>query len=211
MRLVFLIVLLSFEQAQAHTIHAPYSLGQFSLPCRKFKVLQKQETFPHRVGQIIVKGVERFSSEYIVHLFGMKPGGRLRQKDIEKGVERIKEVYLKLGFIRVAVSVKQETEQPGPEVKEGVANIAILVSEGNRYLIRRIEVSGNRKTNYKVVLRAAGLRPGDPYDPRAVNNWVRSLNRSGRFTKVSNDNIEISINGQRYFVDIVINLKEKDL
>jgi len=89
-------------------------------------------------------------------------------------------------------------------------DLQITLDEGVAFYIRRTEVYGGDTTNHHVVMRAVGdLRPEQPYNPELVEKWVIGLNRLGRFERVKKEDIEIRIDKQEHFVDVLFHVKEK--
>jgi len=82
---------------------------------------------------------------------------------------------------------------------------------GAGYTIRRIEVVGNATTGHTVVMQAAGtfLIEGTPFDIKKLDDWVRGLNRLGRFKPLTKGNVELRFNDQERFVDITFYVVEK--
>lgn len=205
----FTLVVLVFQgPARASGSRAGGPLARSHLSSLRPFAVQADVARP-RLANVVVRGAEKLSPRVIARLLGLKRGEKLSTGKIDEGLERIKGAYLKAGFIRADVSLRQVAESDAGNAREAYVMIEILINEGQRFLIRRIEVSGNHETYYKTVLRLAGLRPGEPYDPRATTNWMQGLNRSGRFMNVKEGDIQITVNDRRHFVDVVINLSEK--
>jgi outer membrane protein assembly factor BamA len=109
----------------------------------------------------------------------------------------------------VTVSVSQETTAQQGSGKKEIINVKITINEGPSFYIRRTEVMGNETTNHMVVMRAANLWPDQPYNPNRIDKWIEGLNRLGRFEQVKREDIEIEVNEQEHFADVVFHLEEK--
>jgi outer membrane protein assembly factor BamA len=162
-----------------------------------------------RVGEITVIGAKTFTPKQVVAFLGINQGDKVSQYEIDKALERLRDDYLKRGFLQVEVRAKKEVHKQSSVKETTVVTLTVEIVEGISYTIRRVEIYGNEKTNYRKVLRAARLRPGVPYHPSLVAEWIKGLNKSGLFQKVSENDIKIHINDQEHFVDLVFNIREK--
>lgn len=66
------------------------------------------------------------------------------------------------------------------------ANLYLSIDKGIQSKIDRIEISGNTKTNERVITRAVGIRTGDKYDQRRIDEVPNRLNRLRFFEPVKN-------------------------
>lgn len=163
-----------------------------------------------KLGQVVVKNADVFSSDQITRIAGIRLGQSINDQVIEKAAQRIKKAYLRRGFIEVEASIRKEVAFDPARDKNRIVHLEIAIDEGSSFHIRRTEVEGNEKTNHNVVMRAAGgLRPDQPYDPQQVETWMAGMNRLGRFERVKKEDIEIKIDKQGHFVDLLFHVKEK--
>jgi len=162
-----------------------------------------------QIGEITIEGANTFTISELLRVAGITPKQHLSPGTDESIVNRIKRAYRERGFVQANVSLSQESDAPKSSGMKTVVNIKIAIDEGAAYHIRRTEVMGNETTNHNVVMRAAGLRPGEPYDPDRIARWVEGLSRLGRFYPVKREDIEIQVNDDEYFADVLFHLKEK--
>jgi outer membrane protein insertion porin family len=162
-----------------------------------------------QIGAITIEGGKAFTDEELLRIAGIKPKQTYKPDTNEWITRRIKGAYLERGFIKAEVSVSTDSSIPQSSGKKEIINLKITVSEGPAYHVRRTEVIGNETTNHKVVMRAAGLWPEEPYNPNRIDRWVEGLNRLGRFETVKREDIEIGVNDQEHFADVLFHLKER--
>ncbi len=100
-------------------------------------------------------------------------------------------------------------------VKEGVINILPAIDETATKIqanmqqkdrIASIDVRGNEILDDDVVLMRLKIQPGDAYDPKAVNEELKSLYALGYF-----DDIEIGLEDSSEGKRLIISVKEKPL
>ena len=188
---------------QKHIHRTAFILCVF-LPTVCFGTEAKQQ-----IGDIIIEGAKTFTGKELLRIAGIKPKQDFKLETEEEIVDRIKGAYLERGFIKAEVSVSQESSVPQISRKKETINLKITISEGSAYHVRRTEAMGNETTNHRVVMRAAGLWPDEPYNPNRIDKWVEGLNRLGRFERVKREDIEVEFSDQEHFADVVFHLKEK--
>jgi outer membrane protein assembly factor BamA len=188
---------------QKYIYRAAFILSVF-LPIVCFGTETKQQ-----IGAITIEGAKIFSDRELLRIAGIKPEQTYKPDTNEWIVRRINRAYLERGFIKAEVSVRKESSIPQPTGKQEIIDLKITISEGPAYHVRRTEVMGNETTNHKVVMRAAGLWPEEPYNPNRTDRWVDGLNRLGRFELVKREDIEVNVNDQEHFADVLFHLKEK--
>ena len=188
---------------QKHIHRTAFILCVF-LPIVCFGTEAKQQ-----IGDIIIEGAKTFTGKELLRIAGIKPKQDFKLETEEEIVDRIKGAYLERGFIKAEVSVSQESSVPQISRKKETINLKITISEGSAYHVRRTEAMGNETTNHRVVMRAAGLWPDEPYNPNRIDKWVEGLNRLGRFERVKREDIEVEFSDQEHFADVVFHLKEK--
>jgi outer membrane protein insertion porin family len=162
-----------------------------------------------QIGQITVEGTYAITTKGVLAIAGVKPKQDFRPETIESIEGRIKSAYLERGFIKVDISVRKESTAQQTTGKKDSVNLQITIHEGSRYFVGRTEVMGNEQTNHGVVMRAAGLRPGEPYNPNRIDKWVEGLNRLGRFEPVKREDIVVELDEAEHEADVLFRLKEK--
>jgi outer membrane protein insertion porin family len=91
-----------------------------------------------------------------------------------------------------------------PAIDETAARIQVGMQQKDR--IASIDVRGNEILDDDVVLMRLKLQPGDPYDPRVVNEELKNLYQLGYF-----DDIQIALEESAEGKKLIINVKEKPL
>jgi len=166
----------------------------------------------HRIGNITIQGSDVFTDKQLLRIAGIKPNQNFRSDTTESIVNRIRDAYLEHGFVKAEVSVSKESAVRDASGKYEAIDIKITINEGPAYRIRRMEVMGSGSTNDGVLvrfIRSAGLRPEGPYNPNRLDKWVEGLNRLGRFEPVKREDIEVRVNDQEHFADLLFHLKQK--
>lgn len=162
-----------------------------------------------RIGKISVENAENFSSKQILKISSLKSGMKIKADTVDIARERLKRAYLDRGFIQINIFIKREPEIATRNSQAKTCSIIFKIEEGHPFRIRRIEFMGLGQTDHFLALRATGLNLDQPYNPLQVDSWIRNLNRLGRFEKMEKKDVEITLNEQQHFVDVLFIVKER--
>ena len=161
-----------------------------------------------KIGDITIEGATVLTTKKLLAITGIKSKQDFTPDTIELTAGRIKRAYMERGLIKIDVSIMKElTAKPTCPKNEGV-NLKITINEGPAYYISRTEVIGNETTGHRVVMQAAGLSPGEPYNPNRIEVWAAGLNRLGRFERVKREDIEVELDHKEHLADVRFHLKE---
>ena len=115
-------------------------------------------------------------------------------------VEAIKSVYYKEGYIDLSCYPKHDK-------KDGKVAITIKIREHSKSKISNIFITGNRKTQDRVIRRELSLLPGDIANKRKIESSKRRLENLNYFDKVSITPTDTAKNDEK---DLRISLTEKN-
>ena len=160
-----------------------------------------------KIVDIRVRGAAFFGEEKALRILGLHPGATVPTSAIEKGAGRLRDKYLKEGFLRVNLMVDDEASPKAGEQTE--ARVIINVEEGPQYTIARIEFDGNKRTAHRIAERATGLRLNAPYDTRDIPRWVHGLNQLHRFQQVAVKDVDVVVNEDIHDVYLTFHVTER--
>ncbi len=145
-------------------------------------IFQIDEGPRYFLSEISFKGNEIYSIEEIQNVVTLAPGDYKRDKKIQSAEKAIKDLYGKNGYIKAnAVPLISYTDKPGE------ARLTFSITEGKKYYLNKVIVSGNFETKDKVIRRdfdRHGFLPGEVYNQDAANKARRRLAGSGLFESV---------------------------
>jgi outer membrane protein assembly factor BamA len=131
------------------------------------------------VGDVAIEGALALPPEELISACpGLSAGAAFRRIRLEESFEDMLRLYGRSGYAECRVVPK--TFLYGDE---GDVDITLEIVEGDRSVVERIEASGG-KTRSATVARTAGVKPGDAFDPWAVEDLVGRLSSSGMFSSV---------------------------
>lgn len=109
----------------------------------------------------------------------LKEGAPLNPQLLHDDVVALQTFYANRGHVEVQVAPRVDVS-----ADKSMATVAYVVSEGPQVNVDEIVVRGNTYTDRDVVLRRAGLEPGDPFSYTRLLEAQRELYRLGIFQRV---------------------------
>ncbi|HWR53775.1 MAG TPA: outer membrane protein assembly factor BamA [Bryobacteraceae bacterium] len=138
-------------------------------------------------------------------LFGMKPGDVFESAKFRKGIDQLRDLYGRFGYIDF-VPDPQIEPVPGSDQLDLTFN----VDEGKQFFVRRIDFQGNTTTRDKVIRRELMIDEGDLFNSKMWELSVLRLNQLGYFEALKKeDAAQITRNPQESTVDITLKVKER--
>lgn len=161
------------------------------------------------LNEVAFVGTKSLSTAHLLAASKLKRECVVTDADVSKSSSLVRGTYLSKGFIRARITPSKRNV--GPLAVDGPLRIDLVfnVEEGPQFLIRVVELMGNRVTSDRTVLRSIGVRPWDPYDPKAVEVAIKRLNRIRTLDVVKKEDIEIEFDESKHMVDLRFHLKEK--
>jgi len=139
-----------------------------------------EEGTPYRVGDVTVSGNERFDETTLLLLLKMKQGEVFDYRIQERDITALGRRYFPLGYADFRC-----TPQRNADYKTHIVDINYEIVEGQQYMIRDINISGNHVTKDKVIRRELPLQPGQPVNNELIDIMKRRLEGLGYFKKVT--------------------------
>jgi outer membrane protein insertion porin family len=155
----------------------------------------------YRVSSVDFAGNKTYDDAAISKLITIKPDSIFSKSELEKDIQAISNLYSDNGYALVSV-----TPDLVPDEKNRTVRVSLNISEGGKYRIGRIEVSGNTKTRDKVIRREIRFDEGDVFSSSKLKRTYERLNNLNYF-----DTIDI-VPKPKYeekVVDLDIRVKER--
>jgi outer membrane protein insertion porin family len=153
-------------------------------------------------------GVKLFRTPQVLMkpLFGMTEGDIFSTEKLRKGIENMRKLYGKFGYIDF---VPEPDFHPAEDGSDQI-DLTLTADEGKQFFIRRIDFSGNTTTRDKVIRREILLDEGDMFNTELWDYSVLRLNQLGYFEMLKKDEAaDIKRNPQSNTVDITLKVKER--
>jgi outer membrane protein insertion porin family len=78
---------------------------------------------------------------------------------VEAAADKLKEYYGQMGYINAQVQTVRK-----PNLETGAIELKFVLTEGQRFTVRAVEIQGNTKTRSNVIARELALGPGEVFD-----------------------------------------------
>ncbi|SVD43449.1 uncharacterized protein METZ01_LOCUS396303, partial [marine metagenome] len=141
-----------------------------------------------KFGNVSIEGNTKFTDSYLLSLIGLRQGQPFNMTLLEKGIERIINLYSEQGHPMVEVRLVDVIANPD----NGKLDLRVEIDEKNIIKIASVNVSGSRKTREEIVLRELPIRAGDIFDQRKIDQSFRQLINLGYFYKINPNLLEMA-------------------
>ncbi|HSR52997.1 MAG TPA: outer membrane protein assembly factor BamA [Acidobacteriota bacterium] len=163
-----------------------------------------EEGDQYTVGKFNVDGAENLPPEFVRRVYPLQEGSVLNMTALRQANEDLEKFYSERGYLDMTAVPDID---PDPEAK--TADINITISEGNQYIVDRIEFAGNSRTRDKVLRREFVLEEQQTFNGRLLDISVTRLNQLGFFEPIEEEDYEVVKKPQEGEVDVVVNVKER--
>jgi outer membrane protein insertion porin family len=113
-------------------------------------------------------GNQKFTSEELDRLLGMKPKEIANQRKIDAGLQSVKRAYEQQGYIDAFVQPKEILDD-GTQL----TTYDVAVVEGVQYRVSQVHFDGLTDVAVKQLIKKWRLKPGDVFDAAYASDFVR--------------------------------------
>jgi outer membrane protein insertion porin family len=155
----------------------------------------------YRLGAISLSGMEAYPENELRRGIRLRPGDIASYQNIESGSEGIRSFYGNRGYVRTIIRPVYDAN-----AETGIVNVNYAITEGTIGYINSVNISGNERTQDKVIRRELVMYPGEKYNRsriRTSENRLRNLN----YFEIVTINPEPTGEGDEY--DVNVQVKEK--
>ena len=151
-----------------------------------------------KLGEVTFEGNDVLPTELLSAAFPEPKGGWLRSDVIDTGIEQIEEFYSNTGYMFSRV------ERELIEREDLVADVNIIIEEGDQFRVGRIEFSGNSKTRDRVLRRSMRVHEGMVFNSSQIQSSVFRINQLDYFRVHEDDPVEIDIDDEDKKVNLTV-------
>jgi outer membrane protein insertion porin family len=159
----------------------------------------------YHLRQMNFQGVKLFRTPEVLMkpLFGMTTGDVFSTDKLRKGIENMRKLYGKFGYIDFVPEPNFDIVPDSDQI-----DLTLTADEGKQFFIRRIDFSGNTTTRDKVIRREILLDEGDMFNTELWDYSILRLNQLGYFEMLKKEEAaDIKRTGNT--VDITLKVKER--
>jgi outer membrane protein insertion porin family len=145
-------------------------------PKRRATLIVPIEEGPeYRLGNIEMTGGTVFSDEVLKALIPLSSGDVFDADALRTGLDNIESLYGQRGYFYAATNREiHRREEAGY-----VADVRVVVNEGQQYALRRIEFTGNPSTRDRVLRRELPISEGEVFNSRLWRIGLTRVNQLG--------------------------------
>lgn len=160
------------------------------------------EGYQYYFGDVTFESNTVFPKEVLEQQLLFKKGDVYNQEEFEKSIrENIQNIYYNEGYLFANI-LPQEIP-----VGKDTVDIVLRVSEGHVVTIKEIIITGNTKTNEKVIRREFKIYPGDTFNRNKLERSVRDVWILNYFANVVPD-VKLLPNDDKH-INLDVNIEER--
>ena len=131
------------------------------------------------VGEVTITGVTLFPESEVRRLVSLKPGDVYSRTKLRESIRQITDLYSTVG--RASVDINPKTDQLQATAK---VNIFLEINEGPEVYVERINISGNLRSQDKILRREIPMAEGDLFTLQKLQRARQRLLNLGYFENV---------------------------
>ncbi len=162
-----------------------------------------EEGQPYTMGSLKLEGAEVYNGERMLEMFDVQVGETYSNKAVEAGMEKVRDLYHNTGYL---YAYTNQVWQPR-EDEELVVDVVIDIFEGDRFLLGRLEFSGNTTTRDKVLRREFRIPEGSQMSMGIFRSSVFKVNALG-YWKLEEEPLEFDFDDEAKRVNVTVKGQE---
>ena len=135
-----------------------------------------------KVSKVAISGNKVISTPVLKKLLSTKVGRPVSRKRVRRDVVALTDRYSEHGYALAVIDPRLT-----PNTAKRTASVDYHISEGDRYRVGRIEISGNKKTRDWVIRREILLNEGDVFNSAKLKTSYQRINNLNFFSSVGMD------------------------
>ncbi|MBN1695450.1 BamA/TamA family outer membrane protein [candidate division WOR-3 bacterium] len=156
-----------------------------------------------KVDSVEIIGNKIFTNDYIKAKLSVEKESYYDEASIDAGKYILSKNYAEKGFADASITIERSFLNGGGDKNR--VYLKIIINEGNKIYVRKVEIKGLKEVRSKVVRREFRMKKGDVYQPSKVYLSQTNLYRTEMFSDVNVH--EEKVHGDS--VDITFILKEE--
>tara|TARA_Y200000002_G_scaffold300626_1_gene255654 strand:- start:5105 stop:7351 length:2247 start_codon:yes stop_codon:yes gene_type:complete len=180
------------------------SIAQLKANSNNFEIiLNVNEGDKYNFGNVTVESkLKKMNAEAIVNVLPIKQGELFDRSKIRKSIDELKEFAQLEGYTFIDISTDLNDTNTLNEI-----DVKLIINEGPRVYVDKINISGNTRTVDKVIRREVNLSEGDAYNKYSINYSKDSIRGLNFFSKVDINEIKTSFPDK---INLNIDVEEKN-
>ena len=163
-----------------------------------------------RLGEVEIDGSRTLAPTQIREMLELKTGDIANADSIGVWLyERVKKSYGNLGYIQYTAEIQPKFQRK-EGAREGVADFAVTIDEGNAFTIASIQFVGNGNVSRDTLLREIVVRNGEVFSQDRLDDSLFRINQTGQFEAIDvNKDVDYEVDKQAPRLSLTIHLKKR--
>ncbi|CAN5694287.1 hypothetical protein BH24ACI2_BH24ACI2_09970 [soil metagenome] len=170
-----------------------------------------KEGMLYHLGNVNIQGAKVFTSEQLLEKLNLKTGDIADGQELFQWLfERVKKLYEDKGYVQSDFELEPTFKPDAEKATEGIADLEIVVDEGLRFTIGKIEFIGNGQTSDRVLRSALLIKEDEIFNQQRLVESIEKLNGLGLFEQIDKDkDVELRTDNESPLLKINIRVKER--
>ncbi|MGE3273947.1 MAG: outer membrane protein assembly factor BamA [Vicinamibacterales bacterium] len=175
----------------------------------------------YRLGELSFEGNTLVDQAVLREMIGLESGAWYSESAIRKGLDKARDLYGSGGYMEFTAYpdlTPRPVDGPGGDAANAygpdpVVDVVLHVTEGPRYTVNRITVTGNTTTRDGVVRREMQLVEGGVFNTEALKSSVRRINQLGFFKPIEGSDTDLVVEkaaDTEHAVDVTLKVEEQN-
>ena len=180
------------------------SIAQLKANTNNFEIiLNINEGDKFNFGVIDVESkLKKIDPQYVKAILPIKQGNIFNRSLLQDSIEQLKELAQLQGYSFIEIDTNL---LDGNEVN--TVDINLIINEGPRVYVNKVNISGNTRTVDKVIRREIALTEGDPYNKFSINYSKDSIRALNFFNEVEINEVRTDFTDK---INLEVNVEEKN-
>lgn len=165
-------------------------------------VVRVDEGELYRLGSVSFSGYTAAEIEQVRATFPMSPGEVFDTAKVRMGLESLRRLYGRLGYLDAAPMPKTEVDR----VRRQVA-LRIAIDEGRQYRLRTVTVLGVDETTKQSLLADWTIPAGKPFNSRLLENFFLEHRYALPPGASAEKNADVQMDARSYSVDVTLDFR----
>ena len=161
--------------------HRPYLVGDVDIQILRVDA--------GKVASPTAEDLAYFTEDRLRALLGLRPGAPYSGKTVAEGLKAIREAYFARSYLDVQIVGDPDARVPPPILRgrdrENVVDVSLVVKEGPKYRLARIDFVGNEFTRDKILRRDVETYPGGYVDRNELEKGLARIRRTNYFDRTT--------------------------
>ncbi len=132
----------------------------------------------------------------------LKKGDIANFDEINSGIERIRQVYRRAGFLNAKANVERK-----PDDKNKTVDLAVEVSSGDRYTFRKLNIAGLDILTEPHIRKMYTAKPGEPFNPEYPDYFMARLKEDNVLENLGKTRVEIKTDDGAKAADVTLHFR----